>query len=165
MAAVKKKPLYEWNIYRKFQLINEEWIIELENHHFTPPESNHRTKTMSLDSFKTCTGKLGREFDDRKLRLRQLNSMINLVLTVSLQDSKFMDLLLWFREGHTTTQEIFWPKACPLKKKMHNLKVENYVYSVGSFKERASQIKLFGKGNDESSIYARIYRNFCDNNT
>ena len=42
----------------------------MENHHFAPPESNHRTKTMSLDSFKTCTGKLGREFDDRKLRLR-----------------------------------------------------------------------------------------------
>ena len=29
----KKQPLYEWNTYRKFQLINEEWIIELENHH------------------------------------------------------------------------------------------------------------------------------------
>ena len=31
------------------------------------------------------------------------------------------------------------------KKKMHNLKVENYVYSASSFRERASQIKLLEK--------------------
>ena len=47
---------------------------------------------------------------------------------------------------------------------MHNLKVKSYVYSAGIFRERASHIKLFGRGNGEPSIYARIDRSFCNNN-
>ena len=42
----------------------------MDNTPFCTPESNHRTKTMSMDGFKTSTGKPGREFDDIKLRLR-----------------------------------------------------------------------------------------------
>ena len=42
----------------------------MDNTPFCTPESNHRTKTMSMDGFKISVGKLGKVFHDRELWLR-----------------------------------------------------------------------------------------------
>ena len=111
--------------------------------HFAPLNETIELKQCQWMALKYLLESLARNLMIENYVWDQLHSIINFVLTVSDRIRGSWTSYCDSEKGTPPPKKYSGQKHVHWKK-MHNLQVESYVYSAGSFRERASQIKLFG---------------------